>query len=186
MERLIHWGINADETYSKWLYDENKYQTACTWIEWLIHGFPWFVVATLGLIIAYGKNFSEMTQYGLVVLNLGLYFDLILIAIIKFYFHRERPIKTYSKLLEHTVDIYSFPSGHSSRAAMLLVMAYNAAPLYVIPFIPFPLVVGLSRVALGRHYITDVLAGIFIGYLEARLMLTIPYGFNTVIRGFLK
>lgn len=36
---------------------------------------------------------------------------------------------------------------------------YNAAPLYVIPFIPFPLVVGLSRVALGRHYITDVLAG---------------------------
>lgn len=88
MFSVIHWGINADETYSKWLYDENKYQTACTWIEWLvswfinsvqlkniwklqIHGFPWFVVATLGLIIAYGKNFSEMTQYGLVVLNLG-------------------------------------------------------------------------------------------------------------------
>ncbi|EGT43260.1 hypothetical protein CAEBREN_04092 [Caenorhabditis brenneri] len=186
MERLIHWGIDADEKYSKLLYDKNKYQTACQWIEWMIHGFPWFVVATLALIVSYGKDFDERTQYGLVILNIGLYFDLIFIAILKFYIHRDRPLKTYSKYLEHTVDIYSFPSGHSSRAAMLIVMLYNWSPMYAAPFIPLPLVVGLSRVALGRHYITDVLAGIFIGFLEGRLMLTIPYGINTVFRGLLK
>ncbi|CAI2357211.1 unnamed protein product [Caenorhabditis sp. 36 PRJEB53466] len=186
MERLIHWGLEADKTYSKLLYDRNKYQTTCNWIEWLIHGFPWFVFASLALIVAYGKDFSETTQYGLVVLNIGLYFDLILIAITKFQFVRERPIKSYSQFLEHTVDVYSFPSGHSSRAAMLVVMMYNFAPLYAIPLIPLPLVVGLSRVALGRHYITDVVAGIAIGLVEGRIMLTIPYGINTVFRGLLK
>ncbi|KAF1748070.1 hypothetical protein GCK72_024537 [Caenorhabditis remanei] len=186
MERLIHWGIGADEKYSKLLYEKNKYETACTWIEWLIHGFPWFVVAALGLIVAYGKNFDEMTQYGLVVLNIGLYFDLIFIAVIKFYIHRDRPLKTYSKYIEYTVDIYSFPSGHSSRAAMLIVMLYNFSPMSAVPFIPLPLIVGLSRVALGRHYITDVLAGIVIGFMEGRLMLTIPYAVNTVFRELLK
>uniref|UniRef100_A0A1I7TJB4 AcidPPc domain-containing protein n=1 Tax=Caenorhabditis tropicalis TaxID=1561998 RepID=A0A1I7TJB4_9PELO len=186
MERLIHWGEKADEEYSKLLFDKNKYHFACTWIEWSIHGFPWFVVATLALIVAYGKNFDESTQYQLVVLNIGLYFDLIFVAILKFYIHRDRPQKTYSRYLEHTVDIYSFPSGHASRATMLIVMFYNWAPNFTFPFIPLPLIVGLSRVALGRHFITDVLAGIAFGFLEGRLMLTIPYGINTVFRNILK
>ncbi|PIC18651.1 hypothetical protein B9Z55_024468 [Caenorhabditis nigoni] len=186
MERLIYWGTEADEKFSRLLYDKNKYQTACQWIEWLIHGFPWFIFATLALIISYGKNFDPITQYGFVILNIGLYMDLILVAIIKFYIHRDRPLKTYLKYMEHTVDIYSFPSGHCSRAAMIVVMFYNYHPLLAIPFIPLPFIVGLSRVALGRHYITDVLAGVFFGFLEGRLMLTIPYGVNNVIRELLK
>uniref|UniRef100_A0A8R1IE91 AcidPPc domain-containing protein n=1 Tax=Caenorhabditis japonica TaxID=281687 RepID=A0A8R1IE91_CAEJA len=177
MNSVIHWGEEADIKYSRILYEKNEYQTACTWIEWLIHGFPWFVFATLALIVAYGKDFSDSTQ---------TFFDLIVIAIIKFHFHRERPIKSYSNLQQLTVDVYSFPSGHSSRAAMLVVMLYNFAPLFAVPLIPLPLIVGLSRVALGRHYITDVVAGTALGILEGRLMLAIPFGINSVFRGLLK
>ncbi|KAF1746354.1 hypothetical protein GCK72_022807 [Caenorhabditis remanei] len=36
----------------------------------------------------------------------GLYFDLIFIAVIKLFSHRDRPLKTYSKYMEYTVDIY--------------------------------------------------------------------------------
>ena len=57
---------------------------------------------------------------------------------------------------------YSFPSGHSSNSAIL----YGSLPMYkknnkallVVGFVA-PFLVGLSRVMLGAHYITDVLFG---------------------------
>jgi len=81
-------------------------------------------------------------------------------------FQRERP-----SIVPHLVTVHSlsFPSGHSMLSAVtyltlgaLLVktVADRGSRLYVI-FIAalLPLLVGLSRVFLGVHYPTDVLAG---------------------------
>lgn len=56
---------------------------------------------------------------------------------------------------------YSFPSGHSSNSVILygsLAQAYRRRPLTVCALL-LPFLVGLSRVMLGVHYPTDVLAG---------------------------
>ena len=69
---------------------------------------------------------------------------------------------------------YSFPSGHSGNAAALftsLAAAFKKKKLAV-PAVVMCLLVGFSRVAMGAHYPTDVLAGWIIG---AAVALLIPF-----------
>ena len=68
---------------------------------------------------------------------------------------------------------YSFASGHTIGATLL----YGQLALFIVPAIKswpwraftvstalfFVLLVGFSRIALGAHYLSDVLAGIFFG-----------------------
>ncbi|VDN56902.1 unnamed protein product, partial [Dracunculus medinensis] len=67
------------------------------------------------------------------------------------------------------VNQYSFPSGHSSRAALLSffwLTLRSSSHLKIVREIirVFPFLVALSRVMMGRHYLTDVFAGRFIIY----------------------
>ena len=79
---------------------------------------------------------------------------------------RERPFDTYSDIDKETsAPGYSFPSGHTSLAfatATSLSMAYPK--WYVIaPSFVWAGAVGYSRMHLGVHYPSDVLAGAIIG-----------------------
>lgn len=82
---------------------------------------------------------------------------------------RRRPQDIVPAFESHIIasDQFSFPSGHSSAAfllANLTVMFYGviAWPLYV-----WAALVALSRVVLGVHFPTDILAGIALGSLTA-------------------
>jgi undecaprenyl-diphosphatase len=81
------------------------------------------------------------------------------IAILKGIFRRQRPKE--KKALG--TDKYSFPSGHAARAtAVAATLAfYNPvlAPLWLI----WAILVSLSRVALSRHFLSDVTVGMVVG-----------------------
>ncbi|KAJ8973086.1 hypothetical protein NQ317_009177 [Molorchus minor] len=105
---------------------------------------------------------------------LGLILDIIFIAIAKAYFRRKRPVaNTDDALGQMGPDIFSFPSGHASRAVFV---AYFFTRLHPLPLICFPPMLAwttaicLSRVLMNRHYILDVLGGILLGLLEGILM----------------
>lgn len=58
---------------------------------------------------------------------------------------------------------HSFPSGHTTAVFSLAVPLMMGHPEWTILFLPLSLLVGLSRMYLGLHYPSDVLAGAVIG-----------------------
>jgi membrane-associated phospholipid phosphatase len=63
-----------------------------------------------------------------------------------------------------TYDFQSFPSGHSTTAGCLIAIGWIALPRLRVPLLLFGLSIGLSRVMVGAHYPSDVLAGWMLGF----------------------
>jgi len=63
----------------------------------------------------------------------------------------------------HTLDQFSFPSGHTLHAVCFSVVVCGHLPMMLWVLVPFSLLVALSRPILGLHYPSDVLAGAAIG-----------------------
>ena len=101
----------------------------------------------------------------------------ILIVSLKYIYQRQRPSITH---LVHASD-YSFPSGHSSNImilgaiAIVLVQRLEKKESKIVVYAITGLLiflVGLSRIYVGVHYPTDVLAGFYpmFGLLNARFI----------------
>jgi undecaprenyl-diphosphatase len=61
------------------------------------------------------------------------------------------------------LDEYSFPSGHTLHAVSFSLVALAWYPSLIWLLLPFTLSVAVSRVVLGMHYPSDVLAASVIG-----------------------
>lgn len=90
-----------------------------------------------------------------------------LVMALKFSIRRRRPEGEWGAIYRMT-DPHSFPSGHAARAFLIASMASFLGPgwLALVLWIWAPLV-SLARVAMGVHYISDVLAGAIVGVLVA-------------------
>jgi undecaprenyl-diphosphatase len=88
---------------------------------------------------------------------------------LKRWIRRPRPFRAFQGLTTtvRPLDEFSFPSGHTMHAVSFTVLAVSAFPSLAWVLVPFTALVGLSRVTLGLHYPSDVLAGAGIGALVA-------------------
>lgn len=84
---------------------------------------------------------------------------------------RPRPyqVRQDIQLTGKALDKFSFPSGHTLHAVVFSFVALSYFPLLMPVILPFALLVGVSRVVLGLHYPSDVLAGALIGFSIAYL-----------------
>lgn len=60
-------------------------------------------------------------------------------------------------------DYSSFPSAHAAVAAAMATTLSLFLPDYRITFFPIAIMVALSRIAAGHHYLSDTIAGILLG-----------------------
>lgn len=65
----------------------------------------------------------------------------------------------------------SFPSQHASGAAAVAVLVARRHPRLGWLFWTLAILIGLSRIYLGRHYPTDVLTGFLLGAISSWLVL---------------
>ena len=65
------------------------------------------------------------------------------------------------------LDPFSFPSGHTLHAVAFSMVAIAYYPMLAWLLVPFTVLVAASRVVLGLHYPSDVLAGAALGALIA-------------------
>ena len=78
---------------------------------------------------------------------------------------RPRPFRVLAGVIARAppLDEYSFPSGHTLHAISLGIVAASWFPVLALPLAVFATLVATSRVVLGLHYPSDVLAGAMIG-----------------------
>jgi undecaprenyl-diphosphatase len=65
------------------------------------------------------------------------------------------------------LDEFSFPSGHTLHAVSFTIVAVAHYPALAVVLVPFAVCVALSRVVLGLHYPSDVVAATGVGALLA-------------------
>jgi undecaprenyl-diphosphatase len=91
---------------------------------------------------------------------------------LKFLTRRGRP-REMTGFYSTKYDRHSFPSGHATRVACLATVFSRQFPCWAIVFYASALFVALCRVALGIHYISDVLVGLAVGFLASWVIVSI-------------
>ena len=140
--------------------------------EWGVVPFDVLLVLALALSRKLREGlFAGIALIGSALLNLGA----------KQLFARERPSLWESIAPEST---FSFPSGHAmgsiTLALVLVLLAWHTRWRWwvALPMAAFTLMVGLSRVYLGVHYPSDILAGWAVAFAWAvgAYLLVFPHG----------
>lgn len=139
-------------------------------LEISCHGIPW-----LAFWIAFTWLFNDSSLIQLQVnMLLGLLLDIVIVAVCKAYFRRRRPLlNTDDKFGQLGPDVYSFPSGHCSRAVFVLYFFTRLWPapiIFIPPLLAWVFSICASRLLMHRHYLLDILGGILLGLLEGGVM----------------
>ena len=139
-------------------------------VSWLGNGILWYGLM-LGLLLAHGADAAQavvhMTGAGLA--------STLLYRILKQGTLRPRPCEVHAHIAAGAVplDRFSFPSGHTRHAVAfsLVAAAYFPAlgPLLAVA----TFAIAASRIVLGLHYPSDVLAGAALGAVVALASLSL-------------
>jgi membrane-associated phospholipid phosphatase len=145
-------------------------------------GDSWFWGVALLILWVVGNAFWK--RWAVVVLpSIGVL--ALLVFPVKQLIRRRRPDGAWGMIYRRT-DPHSFPSGHAARAFMIAVLASSLGPawLVVILWVWAPLV-SIARVAMGVHYISDILGGLLLGILAGLLILHFVPPILSLLTGFI-
>ncbi|MBN1535861.1 MAG: phosphatase PAP2 family protein [Anaerolineales bacterium] len=159
LSRLGVW----DDTNSRRLRIAERPGALRTLVAILAHsGDSWLWIAGLAFVWLWGDDAWKARSE---ILALGIVFTAVLVMILKFTIRRRRPEGEWGRVYRAT-DPHSFPSGHAARSALIAVLACSfGIPWFGIILVIWAPLVALARVAMGLHYLSDVIVGTLIGVL---------------------
>jgi membrane-associated phospholipid phosphatase len=116
----------------------------------------------LGLLLVWWLGNAFWRPWALTVLISILALAVVVLGI-KFTIRRRRPEGEWGGMYRKT-DPHSFPSGHAARVVLIAILVLGLGPWWMalVLCIWAPLV-ALARVAMGVHYLSDILAGFILG-----------------------
>ncbi|XP_063051388.1 inactive phospholipid phosphatase 7 [Engraulis encrasicolus] len=143
------------------------------------HAIPWLI----GTVWSLTRSNTHAGQEVLINLLLVLLLDIMTVAGVQKLVKRKGPLEMTPSFLDYlAMDVYSFPAAHASRTAMvsnfLLAHLVLAVPLRIL-LVLWAFLVGMSRILLGRHHLSDVLFGLALGYLHYTLVEMVWLSSNT-------
>lgn len=114
----------------------------------------------IGLVFLYFQNWDVAK-----VLALGFLIERLSYKFLKSTLRRNRPPDAIPGYKSEVVpsDQFSFPSGHTSAAFLMVGSMAYFFPWVALVFYPWACCVGIARVMLGVHFPSDILAGAFLG-----------------------
>ncbi len=114
----------------------------------------------MGLLYLFGSPYWRALVLVWLLADLAAF---ILVQIVKAMIQRPRPLGEWGKVYR-MMDPHSFPSGHAARGGVLAAIGLLLMPLPISPLVAaWGLLIALSRVALGVHYLSDVAVGFVLG-----------------------
>jgi len=137
------------------------------WIRyWMIaatrmgDGWLWYTLGVLLLVWGGPQRFAAVTAAGSsAIAGIGVF------KLLKHLSHRPRPCQfephCWSKVLPP--DRFSFPSGHTMTAFSIALVVSYFYPGLEGPRFFLALSIAVSRIVLGMHFLSDVLAGMVLG-----------------------
>jgi len=123
-------------------------------------GIAWYaLMAGMVLFDGWDGLFAAAHLAATGAIALGLY------QLLKRWTRRPRPFAFDARIRAWVapLDEFSFPSGHTLHAVAFTLVALAHYPMLAWVLVPFASTVAVSRVVLGLHYPTDVLAATAIG-----------------------
>lgn len=123
--------------------------------------YPAWIATGLVVAATQGNNALPFVAQALLTAAAGVAFY----KLLKHKLVRERPHITNGAIVlgEAPLDRYSFPSGHTLHAVSFAILYTSYEPLMAWLMVPFAALTAASRIILGLHYPSDVLAGALIG-----------------------
>lgn len=162
---------------------ENKYLTVFyQMITNIADTYQSIVITVLLVIFLYTKKYNREALFLAITMSICG----IAMPLLKNIFRRERP--NFYRLIE--ISGYSFPSGHTTAAttmyltlAIIVLSNMNKLNKYFVFGIAALgiIIIGTSRIYLGVHYPTDVMAGICLGISIVSIVYILYY--NKLIEG---
>lgn len=122
-------------------------------------GFVWLAVAAIAAVFP-ARRMAAWRVVMAIVLTTG-----VVDGVIKPIVHRQRPyeVRADARLIDQRPTTGSFPSGHTARAFAGALALGRLFPSAQAVWWVLATAIGVSRVYVGAHWPTDVLAGAFIG-----------------------
>ena len=123
-------------------------------------GAAWY--ALMAVLLATGSRSGATAAAHMACVGLA---SLLLYKLLKHWTRRPRPFASDMRIRAWVapLDEFSFPSGHTLHAVAFTIVALAHVPALAWLLIPFSASVAVSRVVLGLHYPSDVLAATAIG-----------------------
>ncbi len=164
VSRVSEW----DSLVSLQLYRLQRMRPLCKIMTWFSRSGDGYLYVLIGILLI-----GIDRTLGLQVFICGIsafLFKLPFYILIKRGTKRLRPFEN-NRAIAHLIappDKFSFPSGHTAGAFIMAGVLGNFLPMLLIPLFLWAIVVGLSRIYLGVHYPSDVIAGAVLGISSAQ------------------